>query len=72
MFAVMPIMIFVGWIETQTMVGAFNDEKGGNESGNIIQENITNIKTVRAINTVEKTIELYEDNLEKRRPLFKK
>lgn len=69
-FVSFPLMVIASWIETQAMTHTYT-EKDRDEGGNIISENITNIKTVRAMNTIEKTIEIFEKNLDKKRPVIK-
>lgn len=62
-----PIMAANGAIETKMMKHEYNQEDS-NAAGNIIQENITNIKTVRGINTIDKTIEIFNENIYKKKP----
>jgi len=41
-----------------------------NKGSDFIQENITNIKTVRAINTLQETLEKFQENLEKKKIIY--
>ena len=66
-----PVMVFVSWLDAKMWMTQY-DKSARDEGGNIIQENITNIKTVRAMNTMENTLERFDSNMQQKYPVFKK
>lgn len=66
-----PFMIIASMIDSKAWMSEY-DEGDRDDCSNIIQENISNIKTVRAMNTMEATLERFNTNLMKKRPIFKK
>jgi len=56
-FAVIPFMIFNGWLQGKAKLRLEGGEVVG---GEIVQENVNNIKTVRAMNTIKHTFERFD------------
>lgn len=64
-------MIINAWVEQSVRVNQHRkDDK--EEGGNIMQENITNIKTVRAMNIITKTLERFQANIDRNKPVMSK
>jgi hypothetical protein len=66
--AVVPLMMIAGFFESKTTVRTIDDSSQTSVEGNIVQENITNIKTVRGINTIQNTLEIYKKALDANMP----
>jgi ATP-binding cassette subfamily B (MDR/TAP) protein 1 len=66
--AVIPLQMMAGYVESKTAMHIYQDETENSVEGNIVQENITNIKTVRAINTLENTLGIFKNALDANMP----
>jgi ATP-binding cassette subfamily B (MDR/TAP) protein 1 len=66
--AVIPLQMIAGYFESKSMMHMYNDASETSVEGNIVQENITNIKTVRAINTLQNTLGMYKNALDANMP----
>jgi hypothetical protein len=50
--AIVPVAMIPGYFEGKMRKHTYNDASETSVGGNIVQENITEIKTVRSINTI--------------------
>jgi ATP-binding cassette subfamily B (MDR/TAP) protein 1 len=68
LLGVLPLQIASGYSYSKASVHINHDASETSVEANIVQENITNIKTVRAINTLQNTLGMYKKALDANMP----
>ena len=63
-----PLVMIGGYAFSKSVGDIKDDASETSVEGNIVQENITNIKTVRAINTLQNTLGMYKKALDANMP----
>jgi ATP-binding cassette subfamily B (MDR/TAP) protein 1 len=66
--AIFPLGLIGGYFGSKSRLHTNHDTRETSVERNIVQENITNIKTVRAINTLQNTLGMYKKALDANMP----